>query len=1211
MVVKSNSNWNAITIFVICSMLIITSIAGFFLYRNQKASHLAEKAHELESINRFKIKQVSEWYKDEINDAATIANNSQLLSRLKIAFAHPTSENKSQLTEYLVGLKSEHGYSHIFITSLTGKVLFTDSDDTLNNSITSDVWLQQLASNESVTMSLYFTSLNRANLDVMSLVDTGYFEPAMAIIFRIDPESFLFPLLSYTTYSESSSKTFLFSRFTDSIGIELKKPRKNENYGKLFRLKNGGKMVTSVHMVTDRVFGGSDQNNKDILAFSEPIPYTPWVLFSKIDQQELLKSFNRQAMLILLLSSMAFLAVLIAVSFIFSRRQQNIFRELLHSQQEFRTTLYSIGDAVIITDNQGKITLMNKEAELLTGYTENDAVNNDIEMVFKLFDENSMKIQENPARKILNSVNSISLEENGILLTKDSRKIPISNSAAPIKDEISQTMGVVLIFRDKTEDQKRESALIESEKKYYRMFADSPQPMWIYDLTTLAFLEVNQAAILHYGYSRDEFLSMTIKDIRPKEDIPLLLADVASTVDSYNNAGIWRHIKKNGELIYVSIKSHEVIYGNGIARHVLANDITDIKTAQSALQESETKFRQLFEGHSAIKLIIDPLTVKIVDANDAAARFYGYSRDEFIGLDLEKINTAGTELIRSEIDNVVQNRKIHFEFIHRKKDGSVCDVEVFSSKIMISGKIFLHSVVHDVTEKTKAKHQVSILIQSIEQSPVGIVITNPEGFVEFANSRMSELTGYAKSEIIGKLSKALHTNAPDRKLQRRIWSTIRAGEIWKGEIEDSKKDGTAYWSKVAISPIFDDEEAIKHFVMVYEDVTEQKKMLSELIKAKTKAEESDQLKTAFLANMSHEIRTPMNGILGFIDLLQDPNLTGDQFDEYISIVKASGERLISTITDIIDISKIESGQSTLNESTVDVNKLIIDLYNFFRLEAENKNLEFTIISLLPEKSKFYLIDNSKLESILINLIKNALKFTKTGEIEIGVTINNNNNMLEFTVTDTGIGIPHDRLHIIFERFVQAEVSIARDYEGSGLGLSIAKAFVEMMNGDISVVSTAGKGSVFSFRIPAKQVHYDENENITIHKKGKIKSKIKILVAEDDAISYIYLRTMLSKYGIEIIHASNGAEAIELCIANPDISLVLMDMKMPLLDGYQATTKILELRKGLPIVALTAFALSDDREKALACGCIDYVSKPVKKELLIEVIKKHSGIKAIY
>jgi PAS domain S-box-containing protein len=661
-------------------------------------------------------------------------------------------------------------------------------------------------------------------------------------------------------------------------------------------------------------------------------------------------------------------------------------------------------------------------------------------------------------------------------------------------------------------------------------------------------------------------------------------------------------LKKNGETIYVNIKSHEVTFNKRIARHVLANDITQIKIAQDALQESEQKFRNLFENHSAVKLILDPETGEIADANDAAADFYGYKRTDLIGMNIKQINQADENTLRNEIKNALNKTKIHFEFTHKCSDGSFKDVGVFSSRIIIGGKEYLHSIVHDVTEQKKAKHQVRLLIQSIEQSPVGIMITNPEGFVEFANSRMTDITGNTREEIVGRVSRILIASKDNQGLLKKIWSTIRSGHIWKGEFEDQKKDGTAYWARLAISPILDDESVIRHYIMVYEDVSEQKKILSELISAKIKAEESDHLKTAFLANMSHEIRTPMNGILGFMDLLQQPGLTGDQLDEFIKIVKISGERLLSTINDIIDISKIEAGQSMFHETVVDVNQLLSEQLIFFKPEADNKGLDFSV-TLLPSELQLIKTDQKKLSSVIINLVKNALKFTRQGSIRFGAGLRQND--IEFFVSDTGKGIPPERLSSIFERFVQADVSIARDYEGSGLGLSIAKAYVEMMGGKISVTSGVNQGSTFIFTIPFVHV-----PNLNMSVQNVIADSFitlddkTILVAEDDEISFIYLNRMLNAYKLNLLRAYNGQEAVQMCEQHPEISLILMDIKMPIMDGYQATRKIRESKPLLPIIALTAFAFSDDKEKAIAAGCTDYVSKPVKKENLLEIIKRY-------
>lgn len=1204
MAIIRNRRWTTIIITTLF-LLILFSLAGYFIYENQKKTETRERAQDIESINRLKIRQISEWYKDEINDANVISQNPLLFSAIDKVISEPDTSNFIKLTEYLIDLKSEHGYKDIIITTAKSKVICSTTPDTNFLKEISGSDLNMAVSDNNISSSgIYYTTDSVPHFDLTCpLYTTSSIEPIF-IRFRIDPGTFLFPLLSFVAIYEETSQTLLLSPVDDSVAVLYKRIEEDNSFlstDKIYAIKD---LISKQDNKNETVFLSTDYRGKEILAFMEQIPGTPWILLSKTDHAELFRSFYRQTLLIILLSTLVFLVALIAISLLYSERQRNIYRTLLQSQKEFRTTLYSIGDAVIITDMAGIITLMNKEAEELTGWKELTAINRKLDEVLKIIHETTGQEAESPIIQVFKKTAVDVTANKNLLISRDGRKIPISESIAPIKDEASNNIGIVLILRDQTEYRERESALIESEEKYYRMFEDSPQPMWIYDINTLEFLEVNEAAILHYGYSRNEFLSMTIKDIRPIEDVTKLLDDVSSTIRPYNNAGIWRHLKKNGELIYVNIKSHEVMYNKRIARHVLANDITDIKIAQDALQESELKFRKLFEDHSAVKLIIDAQTGQIADANEAAAVFYGYHRDELISMNISQINLLDEAQLKVEIQKVIDKQKIHFEFKHLKKDGSICDVEVFSSLINISGKVFLHSIVHDVTEKKKAKQQVKLLIQSIEQSPVGIVITDPKGIVEFVNSRMTELTGYEKNEINSNVSKILHSNGKYQSLQSMIWNVISAGDIWNGEFEDQKKDGSNLWAKIVISPILDDEGVIRHYVIVYEDISEQKKILSELVSAKIKAEESDHLKTAFLANMSHEIRTPMNGILGFMDLLQQPGLTSDQLDEYIKIVRTSSHRLLSTINDIIDISKIESGQSTVNESTVDVNLILLGLFNFFLPETEAKSLDFSISSLLDEEHKYIKVDNAKLQSILINLIKNAIKFTKKGAVSFGVLVQDNS--LAFKISDTGIGIPESQTDRIYERFVQADTSIARDYEGSGLGLSIAKAYIEMMGGKISLESKVGSGTTFSFTIPNKKVVIPKKVTTDPHVAQELlPNDLKILIAEDDEISFIYLSRMLSKYNIKLLRAYNGEEAVQICMEQPDISLVFMDIKMPIMDGLEATKKILEIRNDLPIIALTAFALSNDREDAIASGCIDYLSKPAKKETLLNAIRKYS------
>lgn len=381
---------------------------------------------------------------------------------------------------------------------------------------------------------------------------------------------------------------------------------------------------------------------------------------------------------------------------------------------------------------------------------------------------------------------------------------------------------------------------------------------------------------------------------------------------------------------------------------------------------------------------------------------------------------------------------------------------------------------------------------------------------------------------------------------------------------------------------------------------------SELQIAKEKAEESSRLKSAFLANMSHEIRTPMNAILGFSELLEQPELTDEKQKKYFEIIKKSGGRLLNVINDIIDISKVESGQMEILTSEVNIVEQIKEVHAFFSPEAKKKGISLAINNLLSTNEITIKSDNHKINAILVNLVKNAIKFCDEGTIEIGVE--KKEPILEFYVKDTGIGIDKNRQNAIFDRFVQADIEDVKALQGSGLGLSISKAYVEMLGGKIWVESEPGKGTTFYFTIPGEiKIAGDKvnEQNVaTSIKSENLKNKLKVLVVEDDESSEIYITQIVDELSKEILVARTGAEAVELCRNNPDIDLVLMDVKMPVMDGYVATMKIRQFNKDIIIIAQTAFALIGDKEKLIEAGCNDYIAKPINKDELIEMIKIH-------
>lgn len=507
-------------------------------------------------------------------------------------------------------------------------------------------------------------------------------------------------------------------------------------------------------------------------------------------------------------------------------------------------------------------------------------------------------------------------------------------------------------------------------------------------------------------------------------------------------------------------------------------------------------------------------------------------------------------------------------------------------------------------DRQNAEEKANKLSRAVEQSSVAVVITNREGSIEYINPFFTELTGYSFDEVKGKKSNILKSGHQNNEFYKKLWEVILSGNDWEGELLNKKKSGELYWSQATISPILNSEGIITNLISIHEDITERKKMVEDLIEAKEKAQQSDRLKSAFLANMSHEIRTPMNGILGFLELLGEPDLGEDVRTGYLDIVKKSGQRLLSTINDIIEISKIESGDMQLCSQEINVSQFLSYYYDFFLPQAKGKGLQLEFVQCKTETETIF-TDKSKLDSILTNLIKNAIKFTEKGSIEFGCEQKDSHTLL-FYVKDTGKGIHPDKIDLVFERFMQADNLNTRGYEGSGLGLSITKAYVEHLGGKIWVESEPEKGSCFYFTIhtsPREDTDPDKTENEEENTR-LFPKKLKLLIAEDDTISFMFLEAILKTYQFEITRCVTGLEAVQYCRSNPDIDLILMDIGMPVMDGYEATRRIREFNKNVVIIAQTAFAISSDSLKVKEAGCNDYLPKPINKEHLFELIQKY-------
>jgi PAS domain S-box-containing protein len=625
------------------------------------------------------------------------------------------------------------------------------------------------------------------------------------------------------------------------------------------------------------------------------------------------------------------------------------------------------------------------------------------------------------------------------------------------------------------------------------------------------------------------------------------------------------------------------------------------------LEDSEKKYRELYES-VPIGLYQSSMDGKIINANQGCldlTRCPASKKKIWFEQDTRKSYVHPEDGIRLR-DMLLKHGYVNnFEAEFLRMDGTV---GWFSNTVKLvrdkNGEPdYIAGSFVDITKRKQAEDELKKLSVAITQSPAVVMITDPAGNIEYVNPAFSRLTGYSIKEVKGKNPSMLQSGLMPKTLYKNLWDTILSGKIWHGEFQNRKKNGTLYWEHVVVSAIRDENGKITNYVGVKEDISEKKVLWNDLVEAKEKAEESDRLKSAFLANISHEIRTPMNGILGFSELLKEPHLSGDEQQEYIDLIQQSGERMLNLINDLIDISRIDAGEIVLNITDTTLNKLIHDLCAFFKPQAEKKGLRLSCIDGLPDRESIIKTDAKKLEQILINLLQNALKFTNEGSITVGYE--RKEDMIEFFVADSGIGIPDEMKESVFDRFRQVNNLLSRPHEGAGLGLSISKGFVEMLGGSIRIVTPDDGGAKFLFTLPynspgvAKKIALDADQPTPLTPAPE--PGLTILIAEDDEISCILLKKTLKMDNVTFYAAGNGREAVELVKQHPEIDLVLMDIKMPVMSGYEATRLIKLMRPDLPVIVQTAFASADERNKAGEAGCDAFISKPVKKNELLVLI----------
>ena len=635
--------------------------------------------------------------------------------------------------------------------------------------------------------------------------------------------------------------------------------------------------------------------------------------------------------------------------------------------------------------------------------------------------------------------------------------------------------------------------------------------------------------------------------------------------------------------------------------------------AEYKLSETERKYSTIFENVQDVFYQVN-LDGTILEISPSIKYFSEFDRAELIGKPVTNLYFNANDRL-TLLEKIYEKGEVKdYEIKLKTRSGHIKYASI-NARLINDSENKPHHIdgsIRDITERVNAELELRKLKLAIEQSPIDIIITDIDGNIEYVNANFMKQTGYTFEELKGVTSGILKSNEHPNEFYRNIRETITSGNSWQGEIINKKKNNELYWANTLIVPISNNDQKFTHFVYIEEDITEKKKILDELIMAKEKAEEINRIKTNFFAHMSHELRTPFVGILGNAEFLAE-TLTKKEERELAEGVLSSSKRLMETLNKILEITKIESERIDVNFDSVSINKILLEIDTLYKKTAQQKNLDLIV---KPDDENIVIQTDEKLvRDILENLVNNAIKYTSKGSIEIGTgkVFINNRNFLTISVEDTGIGIPSDKQNLIWEEFRQVSEGINRNFEGAGLGLTIVRKYVSIINGKISLESEEGRGTKFTITLPCdvmdpgslKTISKSINEEERRAGSGYSRNQsLKILYVEDDDTARFVVKKFLNKlYDIDL--AENSDIALKR-ILTKKYDMILMDINLKNgLNGIELTgiLRMLPAYQKVPIVAVTAYAHPDNKKEFLSKGLTDYLSKPFLINELNDLAKK--------
>ena len=886
--------------------------------------------------------------------------------------------------------------------------------------------------------------------------------------------------------------------------------------------------------------------------------------------------------------------------------------ELRASEERYKDLVFSTSDWVWETDAKGFYTYCSYKIEDILGYTPEEIIG---KTPFDLMPKDEAARIGKIFRDIAKNKQPIKELENWNI-HKDGHRVCLLTNGVPKLDPEGNLIGYRGVDKDITERRQAEE-VIQIEKAYLEQLFESAQEAILVADNDSRVMRVNSEFTRLFGYTRDETLGRLLDDlIAPKHlrDEAVSITKRAAKGERVTLETIRQ--RKDRTMISVSVLASPIIIGDEqVAVYTIYRDITERKRAEEALRESEKRYRTLFED-SIDAIYITTRDGAFIDANQSMLDLLGYTREEMVDLNAQQLY-ADPMNSKSFIKNIEQKGFVRdFEVTLCRKDGTEIDCLFnVSMRRTDDGSILgYQGIIRDITERKRAEEALERFRLLMEISPDPVVVYDIEGKSTYINRAFEQTYGWSHEELSGKRIDFVPPQEAER--TREHVERTKRGESVSFETQRLTKDGRVL--DVQIKTAFFQDRVLESLgvgIVIHRDITELKQVEAELKRAKVAAEAANRAKTEFLASMSHEIRTPMNAIIGMADLLRETPLTLEQ-QQYVQVFSSAGENLLNIINDILDISKVEAGHLDLEDIDFDLIEVVEKTCEVIALRAHEKGLELAY-HVMPDVPSQLVGDPVRLRQILMNLIGNAIKFTENGEVFVEVKRQGSGPKgqragdmeLLFSVADTGIGIPPEKVDVIFDSFAQADTSTTRKHGGTGLGLTISRRLVELMGGRIWVKSKVDQGSTFyftaKFQVQAEPKRYLQPPPVDM--KG-----LKILVVDDNATNRMILREMLSGWGALVTEAGDGehgiAELKHAMETEGPYKLLLLDCYMPGMDGFQVVEYIKENLHiaDMTIMMLTSERRSDDIARCKKLGIACYLVKPIKRSELFEAITATIG-----